>query len=130
MTIPTSLPNPESVSAPFWDGADRGVLRLQWCRSCQRSHHYPRVMCPFCGGQDLEWRDATGRGVVHSFAHQPARDGEGTMIVLVDLDEGPRVLATIEGTSDGLAIGSPVAATWRSRSDDHPLLVFAPTADR
>lgn len=124
MTTPTSFPNPTSVSAPFWEGAAQGVLRLQRCQSCHRAHHYPRVMCPFCGSQDLEWRDATGWGIVYSFAHQPSRDGDGVMIILVDLEEGPRVLAVLEGARDGLAIGTPVTAAWRSEIEDRSLLVF------
>ena len=37
------------------------------CRACQRAFLYPRVLCPFCHGSDIEWIQASGRGKLYSF---------------------------------------------------------------
>lgn len=114
----------DPVSGPYWEGAAEGRLRLQWCGDCDRPHHYPRARCPFCGGAELSWRDASGCGNVYSYALQPAREGDGTMIVLVDLAEGPRLLSHLVGDRAGLKIGSDVVATWGTAADGTDLLTF------
>lgn len=127
MSEPTSIVEQrrtDPVSGPFWTGAAEGRFPLQWCGDCDRPHHYPRARCPFCGGADLTWRDASGRGTIHSFAHQPGREGDGTMIVLVDLEEGPRLLSHVVGDRAGLSVGSPVATTWTTAGDGTDLVTF------
>ena len=62
-----AFPVPDAVTQPFWDGVAEGVLRIQRCAACDRFVFYPRAVCPWCMTSDLEWVDATGAGVVHSF---------------------------------------------------------------
>jgi uncharacterized OB-fold protein len=116
----------DPVAFPFWEGARRGVLRLQRCLACGRHQFYPRPFCLACDGDRLEWTDASGRGTVHSVTtvHVPviADLAPPYQVALVDLAEGPRLLATILSAACG--IGDAVTLAWRERADAPPMPCF------
>lgn len=98
-----------STPAPWEDYRARlvdGAIPFQHCRACGRSVFHPRVLCPHCGGVDLEWRTSSGAGEVYSQTYLPARDGGGHQVLLVDLAEGFRVMGVAAG--EPLAIGDRV----------------------
>ena len=89
--------------------------------------HYPRVAQPGTGATDLEWVEASGRGVVYSTTtvrqKPPALDYN---VALIDLAEGPRLMSRVVGIAPGLVtIGMPVRARIVVENDA-PLLVFDP----
>jgi uncharacterized OB-fold protein len=65
----------------------------------------PRYLCPKCWSADLDWVEASGKGVVHSFSivrRAPmAAFAERVpyVVALIDLEEGPRMMANIIGDS-------------------------------
>lgn len=73
-------------------------------------------MCPVCGSRDLGWEESAGLGTVYSSSDVHTREGAYN-VALVDLDEGLRVMSTVEL---GVAIGTRV----RGRVDDEGRLVF------
>jgi len=88
----------DDESRPFWEGLEVGRLRLPSCLLCGRAHYYPRVICPHCGSNELEWLEMSGEGTVYSVTVCHRRGAEGPfeqVIALVDLDEGPRMLCEI-----------------------------------
>lgn len=101
MTIKKPAPRPSPVSQPFWTAAENHRLVLQHCLACERAVFYPRRRCPYCWSNELEWREASGRGVIASFIGvykpgHPAFAGDAPYVVaLVDLEEGPRMLSNI-----------------------------------
>ena len=99
----------------FWDGVALGELRLQRCSACARLRHPPRPMCPGC--HSLEWTTerASGRGTVYSYViprHPPAPlDEEPPIIVLVELDEGARLVSNLRAVAPGeVRVGMRVEA--------------------
>ena len=84
----------------------------------------PRYLCPSCWSDKLEWIDASGEGTVHSFtiirrASSPAFASlVPYVLVLVDLAEGPRMIANLVG-DDALevGIGDPVTLRFESRGE-------------
>jgi len=85
----------------FWDGVREGRLLIQRCSGCGELRHPPGPMCPHC--LSLEWSpvEATGRGTVYSWvlSHHPTEpDAEPRVVVLVDLDEGVRMVGNLTGT--------------------------------
>ncbi len=88
---------------------------------------YPRVCEPVTGAQDLAWVEASGRGTIHAVTVIRKKDPADTYnVVLVDLEEGPRLMSRIDGIDhDRLHIGMKVTAKI-TQKDDQPLLVFVP----
>jgi hypothetical protein len=76
-------------------------------------------------GDRLQWRVSAGRGTVHAATVVHPRGGEAYNIVLVDLDEGFRMMSTVvEGGP--VVIGARVEVRWREGEDDEaPVPVFA-----
>ena len=103
---------------PYFEAAAQGVLRIQRCQACERNIFFPRVACPSCLGP-LEWRDASGRGSVYSFAvihvpHDAAFLPEVPMIMAaIKLEEGPVVISELRGArSSDVVIGMPVVVEF------------------
>lgn len=98
----------------------QAVLLVQHCDACGGRWYFRRDFCPKCGSESVSGRPAAGTGVVYSTtlvtrapsdawrAHAPYA------IVLVDLDEGVRVMAH---GAPGLAIGDRVRASFETRAD-------------
>jgi uncharacterized OB-fold protein len=59
--------------APFWQGVERGELRVQCCARCSRLRFPPRPFCPHCQSPDSVWQPLSGRGTLWSYviAHPP-----------------------------------------------------------
>ena len=76
-------------------------------------------MCPYCGSLSIELTELSGRGVVYSYAvlHHPQNPAfeYPVVIVLVDLDEGVRLLSNLTDVPVAdLRIGMPVAVHFVS----------------
>ena len=56
------------VSKPWWDALRRRSVALQACLRCSQWIFYPRVLCPHCGGRDLEWREVDGTASLYTFS--------------------------------------------------------------
>ena len=126
-------PQPPSTpdSEPFWEATRERRLKLQWCLSCNRVVHFPRSLCPHCGGRDLQWREAPGTGTVYSFTvdHRPPPPfgPDPWVVALVELDEGARLMTNISGCSaDQVRIGMPVEVAWEPLPDGRHLPIFQP----
>ncbi len=114
------LPQATPETQEYWDGLQRGELRIQRCRACNRHYFYPRPFCPHpgCHSRDVEWTTASGRGKLHSYviAHRghPAFETP-YVIAVVTLDEGPKMMTNIliDGpTPETLPAGAPVQVVY------------------
>ncbi len=131
------LPSPSPETQPFWAACKRHELSLPFCRSCQQFHFYPRQFCPHCGGRDIEWRTASGRGKLYTFAiqyrawHPGWSDDVPYVTALVQLDEGPRLFTNIVGVDPDprkIRCDMPVEVVFEDISDDISLPKFRPLA--
>lgn len=105
-------PTPTPETQAFWDAAAKGQLLVKRCTACGRAHHYPRPICPFCGSDRTEWKDATGMGVIYSFSVM-RRSSPPYVIAYVTLDEGPTIMTgLVDCDLDALRIGQPVRVVW------------------
>jgi uncharacterized OB-fold protein len=109
----------------FWEGTARGELRIQKCNACGLLRHPPGPLCPSCHAADRGYVVASGRGTIFSFLvhHAPRMPGRElpVTLALVELDEGVRLVATVTGAPEDLAIGDPVMAGF-DRLDDETTL--------
>ena len=123
-TIPGPSVNPETK--PFWDAAAAGKLLVKRCTACGERHHYPRAICPFCGSDRTEWKDATGMGVIYSFSVM-RRSSPPYVIAYVTLDEGPTIMTgLVDCDLDALRIGQPVRVAWTPTDGGPPVPMFTP----
>ncbi|MGH9028347.1 MAG: Zn-ribbon domain-containing OB-fold protein [Acidimicrobiales bacterium] len=124
------LPAQDEESAPFWEGAKAGELRVQACGSCGRLRHPPRPMCPHCRSVERTWKTMSGRGKLWSFvvAHPPLLPAYAEIapynVVVVELDEEPTIrfvgnlLTHAEGAINEvdpstIEIGEPVRVVFK-----------------
>jgi uncharacterized OB-fold protein len=114
------------VAEPFWDATREGRLTLQWCTRCERPVWFPREVCPTCLEDTLEWRDASGRGVVYACTVEHKAEPP-YVVALVELDEGVRLMTNVvDAPPDAVAVGDRVQVTWEELSDGRRLPLFAP----
>ncbi|MBI4310938.1 MAG: OB-fold domain-containing protein [Chloroflexi bacterium] len=93
------------AARPFLDALKRGQLLLPKCLTCSDVFYPPLSQCPRCGSAGLEWTRCSGRGRIYSYLinHRPAAALPGEsweVMAVVELEEGPRVLAPMVGLDD------------------------------
>jgi uncharacterized protein len=115
MTAAKPIPYPRGEEQSWFDKARDGRLVYQQCADCGAVPFYPRAVCPSCWSSALVEKTSAGHGAVHSFTTQYRPGGPGFAddvpytLVLVDLDEGFRVLADLRDFPvESLAVGLPV----------------------
>ncbi len=122
--LASPVPSPET--AAFWDATRTGVFNLRWCLDCNKTHWYPRAICPHCFSSNTEWRPASGKGQIHAFSVM-ARAEPAYVVAFVTLDEGPTMVTNIvECDSDDLSIGQTVELVFKSTEEGESLPVFRP----
>ena len=128
-----AIPWPSPTAAPFFAAARERRLVLPRCPR-DGFFFYPRSRCPRCLGDDWEWREASGRGRVHTFTvdrvgHLPGLEqAVPYAIAIVELAEGPRMTARIVDCDvDALAVGQSVEACYED-AGPVTLVHFRPVA--
>lgn len=128
------LPQPDETSAPFWEAAFRGELRVQRCARCGVPRFPPRPMCAECHSTAVVWDRVSGRGRIWSFIvpHPPLLDAYAAQapynVVLVELVDVPaiRLVGNVVVRPDGpigevdpgsLRIGQEVAVVFDAPRD-------------
>lgn len=108
-----------------------GRLMLQRSRAGGQCFFYPRVAAPVTGDRDLEWVPASGRGTVYATTVvRPKPPQQPYNVVLVDLEEGVRVMSRVEGVApEAVKIGLPVQARIGTQ-DGKSILLFNPVGVR
>jgi hypothetical protein len=123
-TIPAPPVTPEI--RPFWEAAAQGRLLIKYCTACNQPHHYPRSLCPFCGSERTEWREASGRGTIYSFSIM-RRVEAPYAIAYVTLEEGVTMMTNITGCDlDAIRIGQSVRVAFTPSEGGPPVPMFTP----
>ena len=100
----------------------QGSFEIQKCAGCGKHVFYPRVICPHCGADRLDWVVASGAGVVYSTTvvrRKPDAGGDYN-VALIDLAEGPRMMSRIVGLEPaavkiGMRVKARVATDGEAR---------------
>ena len=129
---PTRAPESE----PFRAGCAEGRLVVPSCGDCGRFHFYPRRFCPYCDCEDIEWREASGAGIVYSFAivEKPIEKAFSSLvpyvIAIVELEEGIRMLSHVVDVDPAdMTCGMCVRVQYRRISETLTVPVFGPGGD-
>lgn len=124
----------DTESEPFWSAAREGKLLIKRCRSCSKSYYYPRRFCPACWSEDTEWVSASRLGTIYSCSAvhqnpaQPFNDLCPYGVVLVDLEEGPRMMVNwdFDVPLELMQCGMPVEIAFRSVNETLALPIARP----
>lgn len=98
----------------FYDNLRDGRFTTTECCDCSALHYPPRIVCPQCTSDDLQYTDLPHKGKLHSFTEVRGTAAIGlandTPFVVGVVDLGAvQVSARIDNaTYDDLEIGSPV----------------------
>jgi uncharacterized OB-fold protein len=139
MSMATQAAKPKPVpivnpwARPFWDGAREGRLMIQRCGDCSKHVFYPRVACPHCFSERLEWVQASGRGTVYSYTvvynNAPSAFIADVpyVVAVIELAEGVRMLSNlVQCNLDELRCEMPVEVTFERLNDEFTLPKFRP----
>jgi len=118
----------QSPLAIYQAHLDRGELAYQWSPQANRAVFFPRVICPFTGSDDLEWRVSAGLGSVYATTVTHSREGAPYNVALIDCDEGFRLMSRVEGVApEAVEIGMRVSFRVHKPAGDEPAYpVFTP----
>ncbi len=112
---PLPAPAPDGLSAQWYRFLAGGELRFQRCDRCGDWRHPPRFLCAECGSGDWSWQASARSGRVFSWTitHRPLHPMFSEVlpysILVVELDEGPRIVCSARNLPHGdLALDLPV----------------------
>ncbi len=127
------LPTPDADSQAYWQALRDGRLLLQHCAWCNYVQVYHQAICRKCGSTALEHRPASGYATVYSFsvvhrAPGPAfKEDAPYAVLLVELDEGPRMISSfVGGKPEDVAFGMRLRLVCDSVTEEISLPRFTP----
>ncbi len=132
--IEKPLPFANEDTQEYWEGCKRGELRLQKCSDCGHVRFPPSALCPRCLSESSSWEKTGGRGkvytwiVVHRPQHPAFFEDAPYNVVIVELDEGPRLHArVVDCAPEAITIGMPVEVVFEKKNDDVTMPYFRPS---
>jgi uncharacterized OB-fold protein len=127
------LPTPTVESKPFWDGCKQHQLLLPRCKSCGHYWFPASATCPKCLSTEWQWVKSSGKGKIYSFGvyhrlyHKGFESDLPYALVVVQLDEGPRLVSNVLGCApDKLKCDMPVQVVFDDVTEDTTLYKFKP----
>lgn len=125
------LPEPSEHLVAHREALAEGRLTFQRCSRCRNAWLPPRDHCPRCLSAEWSWEDASGRAkvvswvVYHRSYHPAFADRIPYNVVVVELEEGPRMISNVVGIegAEGLAIDAPLEVCFE-REGDVPVARF------
>ena len=129
------IPTPSILAEPFWDALKRGEFVLQRCTACGHHNHPPKIICPKCHAQKLEWAAVARTGTLYSYTivHRPPtaafKADVPYAVGLVDVDgTGVRLLSSIVAPLDQVKVGMRLELVFDAVREDFTLFRFRPVA--
>ena len=122
----------EAPMAVYRRHLQQGRLAYQYSPSAKTAVFYPRIIDPHTGHDGLEWRISAGTGTVYSATVVHTSKDARHCVVLVDMDEGFRLLSRTEGISpEAVTIDMRVRVRIRfpptdAAVEEQPYPVFEP----
>jgi uncharacterized OB-fold protein len=135
VTEPADLPLPDiddPDATPFWSATRKSRLVMQRCPKCGELRWPPAPICPECLAVGGHWTELSGKGTVWSYAvyHRAFHPGFASKvpytIVLVELDEGPRMISSLPDGVPACNIGDRVKAEFVGVTPEVTLVKFRP----
>jgi uncharacterized OB-fold protein len=115
---------PFTKVSEFVDFLDEGKIKGTVCKKCGTFHFPPKGDCVKCESSETEWKEISGncKLVTYTTIHAAPSGFEGDppyTIGMVDLEEGGRALAWVEGLSEeDLTIGMALKLSPKPLEED------------
>ena len=84
----------------YEDALNNGEIIYQVCGDCEHVAFYPRLICPDCGSTNVKYTASAGKGTIYTRTVIHSRNRDPYNVVLIDMDEGFRIMSTVEDASD------------------------------
>ncbi len=115
----------------YFQALKEGKLMGTKCSVCKVLYCPPRADCPTCAGSDLEWVELTGRGNLRTYtvvevAPLSFSTYAPYAVGIVQLEEGPKVMAQLVDLPPGAKEGLQVQAVFSTGIGGLPILKFRP----
>ncbi len=130
---PSPVVNP--WAKPFWDAAKEEKLTFQKCQDCGANIFYPRIACPDCFSDHLEWVEASGKGIVYSYTvvenNSPTAFAADIpyVVAIIKLEEGIQMLSNIIGCDPyAVQCDMPVEVVFEDLNEEFKLPKFKPVS--
>lgn len=128
------LPVTKGVGETFWKGLKKRQFLVQYCSDCKEWVFYPRILCPYCGGENLDYIEHEGTGEVYSYTvvYKPRntsfKNEVPYIVALVNLDGGKARLMTniVSCPIENIAVGLKVKIEYTDITDGITLPIFKP----
>ncbi|HLF31730.1 MAG TPA: Zn-ribbon domain-containing OB-fold protein [Xanthomonadales bacterium] len=127
------VPVVNTWARPFWDAAKEERLIIQKCAACGEHVFYPRIACPFCAAETLDWVEASGKGTIYSCTVVESNAPSAFLadmpyvIAVIRLQEGVRMLSNVVGCDPySVHCEQPVEVTFEKLNDTFTLPKFRP----
>src|SRR3954453_4982352 len=107
---------------------EKGELAYQFSPAANRAVFFPRVLCPYTGSDQLEWRVSKGHGTVYATPIVYPADGAPYNVALIDCDEGFRLMSRVEDITP-MQVRIGMRGRFRVHKpggDEPPYPVFSP----
>lgn len=122
----------ELTYGEFMEHIKKDELVALSCGDCDALIVPPKVVCPFCGSDNLNRINLSGEGSVYSYTviHVPppkfVNDAPYT-VAIVELDEGARITGRIlDVDADNIESGMRVKLSHVDLDDDSVMIAFKP----
>ncbi|TDV19690.1 Zn-ribbon domain-containing OB-fold protein [Paraburkholderia caballeronis] len=124
--LPSPAPEPDGLSAPYWDGLRESRLRVQRCAHCGTWQFGPEWICHGCHAFDPAWHDVEPSGRIYSWervwhpSHPVLANATPYLVVLVELPHAGnvRMIGNLLGDpAQQVVIGASVRGVFEHHDD-------------
>jgi uncharacterized OB-fold protein len=123
--LPIPVPEPDGLSAPYWNGLREGRLMVQRCTACRGWQFAPEWICHRCHALDPGWEAVAPRGVVYSWqriwhpVHPSLKTRGPYLVVVVELPDAGHVRMVGNLLGDPMQ-DVPIGAAVEGVFEHHP----------
>ncbi|GIS65860.1 MAG: hypothetical protein CM1200mP4_2080 [Rhodospirillaceae bacterium] len=122
--FPSPPQSPETME--FWEAINEEKLLIPRCKDTGQFFWYPRKISPYTLSGNVEWVEASGKGVIYTYSVMRRADPQ-YVIAYVTLEEGITMMTNIvDCDPEALTIGQSVRLLMVKSDEGQKVPVFTP----
>lgn len=118
----------DEAAKEFYGFLKNKKFKTTRCKKCGEIALPPRMFCPACFGNEVEWVDLPAKGRLFAFTQQERslRFGKPDVIGVVELPDVGQLLTRIDADFNSLSIGMEMELDFLEVSKEQTLHQFKP----